>query len=304
MTVRQNLSVTVTQEQATMQQVWDQQSVWSQSANRLKKSVEAARSRALALAVAAAVLGTAAAQVMHRAAWLGTTLAFVAATAAGISPLFAHRGGPGRVSDWIRTRAVSEALKAEVYRCLSGVDPYANRGSAASLLAECAGRFRRDAIDLLPHTVGVSAVVRPLPPVVDMESYVDHRLRRQIDTYYRPKAVWMQGRVELFGKVELAFGALGALLAAAAGTFAIGGLAAWSAVIASVSIALTAHSTSQRYAYQHLEFLRTAEELQRLLDRWMADPASMDEGAAAFVAQCEHVISIQNEAWMIRWTVG
>ncbi|MGW4298507.1 DUF4231 domain-containing protein [Streptomyces sp. NPDC004646] len=304
MSVRQNLSVTVTQEQATIQQVWDQQSVWSQSANRLKKSVEKARSRALALAVTAAVLGTAAAQVMHRATWLGAMLAFVAALAAGLSPLLARRGGPNLMSDWIRTRAVSEALKGEVYTCLSGVGPYADRGSAAGLLVECAGRFRRDATDLLRHTTGVSAEVRPLPPVVDVDSYVAHRLRRQIDTYYRPKAAWMQGRVERFGRVELAFGAVGALLAAAAGSFKIGGLAAWSGVIASVAIAVTAHSAAQRYTYHHLEFLRTAEELQQLLDQWMAGPVPTDDGAATFVSQCEHVISIQNEAWMIRWTVG
>ncbi|MFB7837476.1 DUF4231 domain-containing protein [Streptomyces sp. NPDC056056] len=296
--------MTVTQEQATMQQVWDQQSVWSQSANRLKKAVETARSRALGLAVTAAVLGTAASQLMDWSAWLGTTLAFVAALTAGLSPLLAHRGGPARMSDWIRTRALSEALKGEIYTCLAGVGPYADRTAAPTILADRARHFRMDAADLVRHTAGVSPVTRPLPPVADMDSYVDHRLRRQIDTYYRPKAAWMQARVDLFGKVELTFGAVGALLAAAGGAFTIGGLAAWAGVIASVSIAVTAHAIAQRYTYQHLEFLRTAEELQQLLDRWTADPASTGEGAEAFVAQCEHVISIQNEAWMIRWTVG
>ncbi|WP_395365022.1 DUF4231 domain-containing protein [Streptomyces sp. YH02] len=296
--------MTVTQEQATMQQVWDQQSVWSQSANRLKKAVETARSRALGLAVTAAVLGTAASQLMDRSAWLGTAAAFLAAVAAGLSPLLAHRGGAARMSDWIRTRAVSEALKGEIYTCLAGVGPYADRANAPTLLADRARHFRRDAADLVRHTAGLSPVARPLPPVVDMHTYVDHRLRRQIDTYYRPRAAWMQERVERFGRVEIAFGALGALLAAAGGAFAIGGPAAWAAVIASVSIAVTAHATAQRYTYQHLEFLRTAEELQQLLDRWTADPASTGEGAEAFVSQCEHVISIQNEAWMIRWTVG
>ncbi len=287
-----------------MRQVWDQQSVWSQSANRLKKSVEAARSRALALTVTAALLGAAASQVMGWSSRLGATLAFVAALAAGMSPLLAHRGGLARTSDWIRTRAVSEALKGEVYTSLAGVGPYADRPNAPTLLAERARDLRRDAADLIRHTAGVSPVTRPLPPVVDLGTYVDHRLRRQIDTYYCPKAAWMQSRVELFGKVELAFGALGALLAAAAGAFTIGGLAAWAGVIASVSIAVTAHVTAQRYTYQHLEFLRTAEELQHLLDRWTADPAVTGEGAEAFVSQCEHVISIQNEAWMVRWTVG
>ncbi|NYV74120.1 DUF4231 domain-containing protein [Streptomyces sp. UH6] len=287
-----------------MQQVWDQQSVWSQSADRLKRLVETSRSRALALAVAAAVLGTAASQVMSRNTWLGTGLAFVAALAAGMSPLLARRGGPTQMSDWIRTRAVSEALKGEVYTCLSGAGPYADRANAAAVLMERADGFRANAADLVRHTAGVAPRSRALPPVSDVDTYIEHRLRQQIETYYRPKAAWMQSRVDLLGKVELAFGAVGALLAAAAGAFSVGGLAAWAAVIASVSITVTAHATAQRYAYQHLEFLRTTEELQRLLDRRRTGPAPTGESTGVFVSQCEHVISIQNEAWMIRWTVG
>ncbi|MET9951154.1 DUF4231 domain-containing protein [Streptomyces sp. NPDC006339] len=296
--------MTVTHENVTMRQVWDQQSVWSQSANKLKRSVETARSRALALAVAAAILGTAAAQTMDWQTWLGTSFAFLAALTAGMSPVLAHRAGPGRMSDWIRTRAVSEALKGEVYTCLAGVGPYEDAENGAALLAERARRFRVDAADLVRHTTGITAEARPLPPVTGIDTYVDLRLRRQIDTYYRPKAALMHRKVELLGKVEVAFGAAGALLAAAAGAFSLGGLAAWTGVIASVSIAVTAHGIAQRYAYQQLEFLRTAEELQQLLDAWQAETTPSTEASGAFVSRCEHVISIQNEAWMIRWTVG
>lgn len=292
------------QGQETLQQVWDQQSVWSQSANRLKKSVEKARSRALMLAVAAALLGTAASQVMESSTWLGSALAFVASAAAGMSPLLARRGGPAQMSEWIRTRAVSEALKGEIYTCLSGVGPYADRTNAAGFLAERAHRFRLDAVDLVRHTAGIAPEPRTLPPVTDIDTYTEHRLRQQVETYYRPKAVWMQNRVETLGRIELAFGGLSALLAAVAGVFAAEQLAAWAAVIASVSIAVSAHTIAQRYAYQHLEFLRTAEQLQHLLDRRGTQSAHTDESNSAFVSQCEHVISIQNEAWMIRWTVG
>jgi hypothetical protein len=161
-----------------------------------------------------------------------------------------------------------------------------------------------DGADLLRHTAGISAQVRSLPPVTDIDSYIAHRLRRQIDTYYRPKAAWMQRRVETLGRVELALGVLGVLLAAAAGVLTAGGPAVWVGVAATVSIAVTAHGIAQRYAYQHLEFSRTAEELQQLLDHWTTDPGRTNESAGLFVAKCEHVISIQNEAWMIRWTVG
>ncbi|MFB7710171.1 DUF4231 domain-containing protein [Streptomyces sp. NPDC056105] len=296
--------MTVTHEHMTMQQVWDQQSIWSQSANKLKRSIETARSRALMLAVAAAALGTAAAQTMDWNARLGTALAFIAALAAGMSPILGHRAGPGRMSDWIRTRAVSEAFKGEVYTCLAGVGPYEDRDRGTALLAQRAGRFRSDAIDLVRHTTGITAEARTPPLVTDIHTYVDLRLRRQIDTYYRPKAALMHRKMELFGKVELAFGAVGALLAAAAGTFSVGGLAAWGGVVASISVAVTAHGIASRYAYQQLEFLRTAEELQQLLNGCRPETPTSPEAADAFVSKCEHVISIQNEAWMIRWTVG
>ncbi|GGP32014.1 DUF4231 domain-containing protein [Streptomyces melanogenes] len=295
----------VTQDESAIAAVWDQQNVWSRSADRLKKAVEGARGKALLLAILAAVLGTGSAQAMGRNEAAGKALAFAAALAAGAAPLFAQRGGASRLSDWIRVRAVSEALKAEVYTCLARVGPYRDLAGAGALLAERGRAYRTDGGDLIRYTAGITALQRPLPPVTDLDSYVEHRLRRQIETYYRPKAEWMRRKVVLAGRVELALGGLAAALAAAAGVFSVGGLAAWVPVVASVSVALTAHAIAQRYSYQQLEFMRTAEELERLSVRWEGVPGGVTpEAAEAFVAECEHVISIQNEAWMIRWTVG
>ncbi|MER6913431.1 DUF4231 domain-containing protein [Streptomyces sp. NPDC000594] len=296
--------MTATQRNADIAEIWDQQSIWSQAANQLKASVEKARTTALGLVITAAALATAASQTMDITSWLGPLLAFAAAGAAGAAPMVAQRGGPSRLSDWIRARAVSEALKAEVYICLSGTGPYRDRDGAAALLAQRAHRFRSDATDLVRHTTGITPAARPLPPVGDIESYVEQRLRRQIDGYYRPKALFMHGRVERVARVELVFGVLGALLAAAAGAFAVDLLAAWVAVAASLSIAVTAHGIAQRYAYQHLEFQRTAEQLEHLLEEWNADTTGCHQRTATLVTDCEHVISIQNEAWMIRWTVS
>ncbi|MEU0392207.1 DUF4231 domain-containing protein [Streptomyces sp. NPDC006208] len=296
--------MTAIQEHSAIAKVWDQQSVWSRSADQLKKSVEGARTASLALGIAAAVLGTAAAQAMGWSPTVGTVLAFAAACAAGAVPVVAQRGGPGRLNDWTRLRAVSEALKAEVYTCLAGVGPYRATAETGALLAERSRAYRGDGGDLVRYTAEVTAKVRPLPPVTDIDSYVEHRLRRQIDSYYRPKARWMTRRLRVVGWIEAVLGGVGAVLAAAAGAFSIGWLAGWVAVAASVSVAVIAHAVAQRYAYQQLEFMRTAEELERLLDRWDADAVRTPELAEALVAECEHVISIQNEAWMIRWTVG
>lgn len=234
--------------------VWAQQSVWSQAAGQLKKQVLRARAWALALGVLAAALGTAASQTLAWNGAVGRVLAFAAAVAAGCAPLLAQRGGPERVSDWIRLRAVSEALKAEVYMYLAGVGAYRSAADGDGLLRDRASRFVMDGSDLLGHTIGVTAADRPLPAVRDEASYVEHRLRRQLESYYRPRAAYMRRKVRLHERLELALGGLGAVMAAAA--------AAWGVerIAASVAVAVSAHALAQRYAYQQLEFARTAEQ--------------------------------------------
>lgn len=278
--------------------------MWSQAAGRLKEQVERARVAGLALGVAAAVLGTAASQTLTWNEAVGRTLAFAAAVAAGCTPLVGPRGGPDRVSDWTRLRAVSEAMKAESYMYLAGVGAYRGNESAGELLCERARSFVSDGEDLLRHTMGITAVERPVPDVRDEESYVEQRLRGQLEKYYRPRAAYMHGKVRLYERIEFALGGLGAVMAAVAATWGVEQVAAWVAVAASVGVAITAHALAQRFAYQQLEFTRTGEELARLLQRWSAEPHPAPEATDRFVAECEHVISVQNEAWMIRWTLG
>jgi hypothetical protein len=78
------------------------------------------------------------------------------------------------------------------------------------------------------------------------------------------------------------------LLGAGAASFGIGGLAAWVPAVTTVSASLTAHIAASRYDHQIVEFLRTAEQLERLRD------ARTNEGMAdaAFVEACEEVISV------------
>lgn len=301
---RQNLRVTQSPVDATIRTVWDEQSVWSQAANQLKRSVERARLAVLACGIAAAVLGTVASQTMAGHPALGRIFAFAAAVAAGAAPWMAQRCGPGRLSEWTRLRAVSEALKAETYAYLAKIDDYASRESAALVLSERIANYRASSSDLARHTVGIQPVLRELPGVVDADSYVEHRLKRQLTSYYRPRAELMGRRLRLVERVEFLLGGLAVLMAAVAGVYSIEAISAWIAVAASVSVAVTAHSTAQRYAYQQLEFTRTAQELTRLLDRWLASSNRTAEFVDGFIAECEGVISIQNEAWMIRWSLG
>ncbi|MDH6127087.1 DUF4231 domain-containing protein [Kitasatospora sp. GP82] len=283
----------------SIEAVWGQQSVWSQAADRLKRSIGRARILVLALGVVAAATATASSQTMGADPLLGKVLAFAAAAAAGATPFAAQHAGSQRVRDWTRLRAVSEAFKCETYTYLAEVGAYRPKPSEAAL-AERIGRLRADSADLLRHTVALSARDRELPPVSDADTYVERRLRAQIDGYYRPRAELMARRTAAVRRAEIALGVLGAVLAAAAGAFALDWAGGWVAVGASVTLAVTAHGAAAKYDYQQLEFSRTSVELERLHAQWSTGSVRTTEAIDAFVSRCEDIISVQNDAWMVK----
>jgi hypothetical protein len=95
------------------------------------------------------------------------------------------------------------------------------------------------------------------------------------------------------------------VLAATAGAFGVAQPAAWVAVATTVATAVTAHAMASRYEYQLVEYTRTADQLDRLLARRELAVRSAAPGPGpadddAFVEECERLISVQNEAWMVR----
>ncbi|CAG7643843.1 DUF4231 domain-containing protein [Actinacidiphila bryophytorum] len=283
--------------------IWGEQGGWSKAAGRQKKVIGRVRAGALLCGVLAAVLGAGAAQIGGGHPGPARWTAFAAAAAAGAVPLLTGQVGRREVQDWTRLRSTSEAYKTEVYSFLAGVGPYRSTADPAALLRSTVNGIRTEASDLLPHLSGIDLDgSRPLPAVSDVDSYVEVRLRGQISGYYRPRAAWMHGRLVVVRRTELALGLLGVLLAAGSGAFYVEQLAAWVAVVSTVAATLVAYATAAKYEYQELEFLRTAAELERLLAEW---EASSDHGPAAadtLVSRCEHVISVLNDTWMVKWT--
>lgn len=276
--------------------LWVRQSIWSQTANRLKKSISRARTTVLGLTIVAAVLGTAATELTRSAPSVGRALALVAAVALGLTALVGQGARRQAMHDWTRARSVSESLKSEVYQALAGVTPYRG-GDVDEQLLKKAETLSDDAGDLVRLTADVAPVERPLPPVHDLDSYVLARVNGQIADYYRPGARRMARRSAASRRAQFGLAAVGVALTATAGITGTNAATAWVAVLTTVSVAAAAHATAERYEYQQLEFTRTADELERLRvgRRPGASPAADD----AFVAACERIISIQNEAWMV-----
>src|SRR3954462_718855 len=94
---------------------WDQQSIWSKAADRLRQNLHWSRITALVLTAAAAVLVTAAAQshLPQGAKNVFTWATFTCASLAALSQMLIR---PEKVHQRMRTRSVSESLKSAVYQ--------------------------------------------------------------------------------------------------------------------------------------------------------------------------------------------
>jgi hypothetical protein len=279
--------------------VWDRQSVWSQTANRLKARIDRLRSAMLALAVASAILTTLAAQVESLTEPLGKALAVLAGVSVGLVPVVRSRLGRDAVSRWTRARAVSEELKAEVFQYLADVAPYRGGDGGEQLLARTR-TVEDEAADLLVDTADVEPVQREAPAVHDFATYVEHRVDPQI-RWYRSRSAGLKRRLARARFVELGLGVLGVLLAAVAAAGELDALAAWIAVVTTLTAALSSHVAASRWEYQLVEYLRTAAELSRLRDEWSVAGALDEAAEDRFVERCEHVVSIQNDGWMAKW---
>lgn len=278
-----------------MAELWREQSVWSRTANRMKQRIERARLAALVLVVAVAVAATTAAALAEWAPTLGRVLAAVAAVGAGVLPTLRPAWSGASLRDWTRARSVSEALKSEVYLWLARAGDYRD-DPAATALRITTDRVRRDGADLLRYRHHIRPEPRGLPAVHDVGSYFTVRINSQVTGYYQPKADQIQVRLRRFRLVEIALGVAGAAVGATAALVGAS-LAAWIAVLATVSTALAVHVSAGRYDFQLIEFLRTAERLRQLHRDATTDPTA-DLGGLAVAA--EDVISVENQGWMAK----
>lgn len=277
--------------------LWRQQSIWSQTANRMKASIGRARSAALALTAGSAVLATLAARLPAGQATASSVLAVAAAVGVGLVPVLRPRWSGRVLRDWTRARSVSEALKSDIYLYLAGAGEYRGEDRDRQLRL-CTDRTRQQAADLLRHNIDIEPALRALPDVRDSGSYLRVRVDGQVDGYYRPKAKQLRVRLGRFRRVELVLAMVGVVLGVLAASLPEWGLSAWIAVVTTISAAVAAHVGAARYEYQLIEYLRTADELSQL----RRDAAATTSAAELdqLVVRCERIISIQNEGWMAK----
>ena len=277
---------------------WQRQSVWSQTANKLKAGPSRARTAQLVLTVAAAILALAGSQVKGASFPASLTLSVLAAVTLAAVGVLRSQTNKEQVQRWTRARSVSEAIKTEVYTYLARVGRYAADDRDTLLDAEVK-HLEDEADDLNRYTSRFQPVVRTLPPVHDVDSYLQVRVRElQLRDYYEKNARTLEDRIRWLKWVQIALALGAAALAAVAATAPSVG--AWAAVATTAGGALTAYIAGERYEFLWIEYSRTAGQLRRLLSHPVADDGHPLSGAE-LVSECEQVISVQNQAWMAKW---
>jgi len=292
---------------ATPGAVWAQQAVWSQTASRLKTSIERMRSCILILVVATAILETLGAQLAARTDAHATTAQVLAGAGMVLMAVAAFLQGQGRsgqaASRWIRARAVSEALKEHLYRYLTGTGDY-EVADREEVLRRKTQKVLAEVEDLEPEAATVEVPERELPAVHNLEDYATLRVRAQIEGYYRPRARTLAVRRKTWRRVQTGLMALTAVLSALVALVPDTGLPGWVAVLTTIAGTLGAHVEAAHYDQLIISYRATASRLEWLLTEWqdsLSKTPATPEQRADFVNRCEDAISVQNQAWLAGW---
>lgn len=275
--------------------VWRGHRQWSKAAAAAQKSLNRWRLSNLALLVLGAVVATFAAQTWLVSAATVTLAAVSAALLAAAGFVQGSMLTSENTSRWIGARAASEALKAETYRYLAGVSPYAAADRAAHLQAQF-DTVQTRSKDLLVRQQLAAADDRGLPPVRTFESYQQGRAQEQA-RWHRDKIAEHMDKARKLRLCQLGATAVGAVLAAVAGALPGAHLAAWPAAATTIAAAFATHIAATQHQRVAASYASTADQLQRLVDSVDANKASPDQ-QAQFVADVERVLAMQNDGWV------
>jgi Protein of unknown function (DUF4231)/SMODS and SLOG-associating 2TM effector domain 1 len=257
---------------AALDTIADRQSGWSVTANKLKASIDRSRWAVFIFSVLGALLAALASQLGAPAGGTAgvvsdprTWLAIAGALSLATATFFIQRLlGQEHITNWVRARAISEALKREAYKFAAGAAPY-DQANAENLLDAERQKIEADGDDLIGALVtnaGAGSVPRAM---LTPQQYVERRVDGQIKYYkehaegYRATATWLR-RTE-FGLALAAtlITAIASVTGKSTHVFGIGfDIAALTAVLTTVAGAVLAHVEASRFDFLVTTFLATA----------------------------------------------
>lgn len=292
---------------ATLDTIADRQAGWSVTANKLKASIDRSRWAVFIFSVLGAFLAALASQLGAATSGTGGVasdprrwLAIAGALSLATATFFTQRLlGQEHITNWVRARAISEALKREAYKFAAGAAPY-DQANAENLLNVERQKIEADGDDLIATLVTNPPQGSVPRAMLTLPQYVQRRVDGQIDYYkkyagsYRTAATWLR-------RIEFGLALAATLITAIASItgnhiFGIGfDIAALTAVLTTVAGAVLAHVEASRFDFLVTTYLATA---RRLEDR-KTEP---HEPLSSFINHCEDILATENLSWIAKWT--
>jgi len=284
----------------------DRQSLWSSTAHVLKRRVEIARWTTFAFSILGALLAAIASQLNDppRMYFAVAGAVFLAVVAFVTSRLL----GGLQITNWVRARAASEALKREAYRYAASVTPYhdpLNRDTALNRERE---RIERDVDDLLGLAVSSAKAGSAPRDKVSRDEYVSGRVRAQIDRFYVPRANANRKIAVSLGWAEFALALAATIITATVGVagkelFGVKfDFIALTAVLTTIAGVVLAHIEATRCNFLAMIYRATARRLSAEIADTGDINALPSEKWCDFVNRCEAIISEENTSWAAKWT--
>jgi uncharacterized membrane protein YhaH (DUF805 family) len=266
---------------------------WSITANRLKEGISQARWIVLVLLIVGAFLETLASQLGKQSAMTQIVGYAGVAALAVVAVVRQWKLGREITQAWLLARAASEAFKREMllYRAKAG--PYSAANAPSALFD------RRDQIlsrvqPVQKYSVDPNAEDVKVPGSLDIEGYVNERVRGQVEYYRRNSARYSKAQGSI-GRLEFWLAVAAVLLSVAATATGKQGYGPWVAVITTITGAFGAHVLAQRYEQLTVSYRATADRLVGILGRWEARPQPT---LPDLVEAVESVLGEENQAWI------
>jgi hypothetical protein len=274
--------------------VWRRQRQWSLTANAARARLDRWRLLNVLLFVLGALAGAMASQ-----SWLASGavagFAIVAAAALALAGFIQAKAlNTNQTARWIRARAASEVLKAEVYRYLIRVSPYAGIDRAQALLAQLDLVQARAHAQLVDQQT-TSADDRPAPYVRTFDEYVTERAQNQAN-WHRMKSDEHARQARTLRICQLIATGIGVVLSAITGFVPSWRLSTWTAAATTIAAAFGTHLAATQHQRIAATYAATADQLERLIAAIDRDAATPEQ-QAQFVADVERVLVAQNEGW-------
>ncbi len=282
------------------------QSLWSSTSDVLKRRVEIARWVTFAFSILGALFAAIASQLNDPPRmYFAITGAALLAVVSFVTSTFL---GGGHITNWLRARTASEALKREAYKYATSVTPYDDPLKRDAALNMERDRIERDVEDLLASAVSSAKAGSAPRDKLSRDEYLAGRVREQIDRYYLPRANANKKIAVSLRWAQFTLAMAATIITANVGvagkeSFGIKfDFAALTAVLTTIAGAVLAHSEATRCDFLVMTYRATAKRLSAEMANTGDVNALSAEQWSEFVNRCEAIISDENTSWAAKWT--